>query len=89
MKEVCAAAGGRANRLKGKGIESYMKIIEELRDAKTIGIGGHIRPDGDCVGSVMGLYLYLKKELPEAQIVFVKPQIHSREKQNEKFPMKI
>ena len=45
-----------------------MKIIEELRDAKTIGIGGHIRPDGDCVGSVMGLYLYLKKELPEAQI---------------------
>ncbi len=68
MKEVCAAASGRANRLKGKGIESYMKIIEELRDAKTIGIGGHIRPDGDCVGSVMGLYLYLKKELPEAQI---------------------
>ena len=45
-----------------------MKIIEEVKDAKTIGIGGHIRPDGDCVGSVMGLYLYLKKELPEAQI---------------------
>ncbi len=46
----------------------FMKIIEEVKDAKTIGIGGHIRPDGDCVGSVMGLYLYLKKELPEAQI---------------------
>ncbi len=46
----------------------FMKIIEEVKDAKPIGIGGHIRPDGDCVGSVMGLYLYLKKELPEAQI---------------------
>ena len=45
-----------------------MKIIEEVREAKTIGIGGHVRPDGDCVGSVMGLYLYLKKELPEARI---------------------
>lgn len=45
-----------------------MKIIEEVRDAKSIGIGGHVRPDGDCVGSVMGLYLYLKKVLPEVQI---------------------
>lgn len=45
-----------------------MKIIEEIRGAKTIGIGGHVRPDGDCVGSVMGLYLYLKKVLPEVQI---------------------
>ena len=45
-----------------------MKIIDEVRDAKTIGISGHVRPDGDCIGSVMGLYLYLKKVLPEAQI---------------------
>lgn len=45
-----------------------MKIINELKGAKTIAISGHIRPDGDCVGSVMGLYLYLRKEIPEAQI---------------------
>lgn len=45
-----------------------MKIIDEVRDARTIGISGHIRPDGDCVGSVMGLYLYLKKALPDAEI---------------------
>ncbi len=45
-----------------------MRIIDEVKDAKTIAIGGHIRPDGDCVGSVMGLYLYLKKELPGAEI---------------------
>ncbi len=41
-----------------------MRIIDELRDAGSIAISGHNRPDGDCVGSVMGLYLYLKKELP-------------------------
>lgn len=45
-----------------------MKIIDELKDAKSIAISGHVRPDGDCVGSVMGLYLYLQKELPAAQI---------------------
>ncbi|MCM1146056.1 MAG: bifunctional oligoribonuclease/PAP phosphatase NrnA [Clostridium sp.] len=45
-----------------------MKIIDEVRDAKTIGISGHIRPDGDCVGAVMSLYLYLKKALPKAQV---------------------
>lgn len=45
-----------------------MRIIDEIKDAKTIGISGHVRPDGDCVGSVMGLYLYLKNELPDVQI---------------------
>lgn len=45
-----------------------MKIINEVKGAKTIAISGHVRPDGDCVGSVMGLYLYLQKEMPEAEI---------------------
>ena len=45
-----------------------INILEECSNAKTIGISGHVRPDGDCVGSCMGLYLYLKKELPEADI---------------------
>ena len=45
-----------------------MRIVDEVKDAKSIAISGHVRPDGDCVGSVMGLYLYLKKEMPEAQI---------------------
>ena len=44
------------------------KIIEEVRGAKSVAISGHIRPDGDCVGSCMGLYLYLTKELPEVQV---------------------
>lgn len=45
-----------------------MKILEEVKGAKTIGLSGHVRPDGDCVGSVMGLFLYLKKACPEAQV---------------------
>ena len=45
-----------------------MKIISEVKDAKKIAIGGHVRPDGDCVCSVMALYRYLQKELPETQI---------------------
>ena len=44
------------------------KILEEVRDAKSIAISGHIRPDGDCVGSCMGMYLFLKKELPDAKV---------------------
>lgn len=44
------------------------KINSELKEAKTIAIGGHVRPDGDCVCSVMALYRYLKKELPQAEV---------------------
>ena len=45
-----------------------MRIIDEVKDAKSIAISGHVRPDCDCVGSVMGLYLYLQKEIPGVQI---------------------
>ncbi len=39
--------------------EGQMKLAELIKDAKKIGIAGHIRPDGDCVGSVLGLYNYI------------------------------
>ena len=33
-----------------------MERIEEiLNGVKTLGIGGHVRPDGDCVGSCMAV----------------------------------
>ena len=37
------------------------KIDEIIGDSKPVGIAGHVRPDGDCVGSCMALYNYLKK----------------------------
>ena len=45
-----------------------MNMRFELADAKTVGITGHVRPDGDCVGSVMGLYNYIKKNMPNIEV---------------------
>lgn len=33
-----------------------------------MGIAGHIRPDGDCVGTCMALYLYIKLYYPEIDV---------------------
>lgn len=43
-------------------------LSEILEGKKTVALGGHIRPDGDCVGSCMGLYLYLKEQYPQLRI---------------------
>lgn len=40
-----------------------INLLEECKNAKSIVIAGHVRPDGDCVGSCMAMYLYLKKAL--------------------------
>lgn len=45
-----------------------INLTRELKNAVKIGISGHIRPDGDCIGSTMGLYLYLKKKRPDAEV---------------------
>ena len=41
------------------------KILEQ---ADKIAIGGHVRPDGDCVGSCMGMYLYIKENFPDKHV---------------------
>jgi phosphoesterase RecJ-like protein len=38
------------------------RIIEALRQSRTVCVAGHIRPDGDCVGSQLGLTLALLNE---------------------------
>lgn len=43
-------------------------ILLEVSGAKSIGITGHIRPDGDCVGSCIALYHYLKKNMPDTNL---------------------
>lgn len=45
-----------------------MKLSEKIQTAETIAIAGHIRPDGDCVGSCMGLYNYLIENYPEKKV---------------------
>ncbi|HVU08285.1 MAG TPA: bifunctional oligoribonuclease/PAP phosphatase NrnA [Verrucomicrobiae bacterium] len=47
-------------------MKSYPKIIdrilEAVREHKTFCIVGHVRPDGDCIGSQLGLALALRNE---------------------------
>ncbi len=45
-----------------------MKIDEFLSSVRTVGISGHIRPDGDCVGSCLGMSLYIKKNYPYIKV---------------------
>ena len=42
------------------------KLASKLAGIKTVAIAGHVRPDGDCIGSCMGLYLYLKENEPDS-----------------------
>ena len=45
-----------------------------LNDIKTAAISGHVRPDGDCVGSCMGLYHYLKENYSHLEVdVYLEP----------------
>ena len=44
------------------------RLEELLKGAKEVALGGHIRPDGDCVGSVMSVYQYIKKNMPGTEV---------------------
>lgn len=45
-----------------------INLLELCKNADAIGISGHIRPDGDCVGSTMALWQFLKNAYPDKQI---------------------
>ena len=38
------------------------RVLDAIRDARTICVVGHIRPDGDCIGSQLGLLHALRAE---------------------------
>lgn len=44
------------------------RLEELLQGAKDVALSGHIRPDGDCVGSVMAVYQYIKKNMPQLEV---------------------
>ncbi len=48
----------------GKSME---KLTHLLKNKKTVGIAGHVKPDGDCVGSCLGVYNYLCDNFPEIE----------------------
>ena len=45
-----------------------LDLKEICRDSRAIAIGGHVRPDGDCVGSCLGVWHYLRNAYPEKKI---------------------
>ena len=38
-----------------------------LSEVSSVGISGHIRPDGDCIGSCLGMYLFIQKYYPSVE----------------------
>lgn len=45
-----------------------MKIDELVNGINTLAISGHVHPDGDCVGSTLALYNYVKKNFPNVKV---------------------
>ena len=54
---------------------SSLKLDDLItNDIKTVGISGHMTPDGDCVGGCMSVCLYLQKNYPQLRTdVFLEP----------------
>lgn len=45
-----------------------MKIDTVLAGKKSVGIAGHVRPDGDCTGSTLAVYNYIKTYYPDVDV---------------------
>lgn len=44
------------------------RLLELAQEANSIAILGHVRPDGDCVGSCLAVWNYLEELYPEKEI---------------------
>lgn len=44
-----------------------MRLETELRQVKSIAIAGHVRPDGDCTGSCLAVYGYIREHFPDIE----------------------
>lgn len=45
-----------------------LNLLDEIKDVKRIGITGHVRPDGDCLGSCSALYSYICDNCKDAVV---------------------
>lgn len=43
-------------------------LTDALNNKKTVVILGHVNPDGDCIGSCLGMYNYLRENEPHLQV---------------------
>lgn len=49
-------------------MHNMIQLEEKLKGVTSVGISGHVRPDGDCVGSVMAVYNYITAYHPEIEV---------------------
>ena len=45
-----------------------IRFDDKLKGITSVGISGHIRPDGDCVGSTLAVYNYITTYYPEISV---------------------
>lgn len=45
-----------------------LNLKEILQDVNTVAILGHVRPDGDCIGSCLSLYNYIETYFPSVEV---------------------
>lgn len=49
-------------------------LDSQLEGVTTVAIAGHVRPDGDCVGSCLATYNYIRTQFPQIQaVVYLEP----------------
>ena len=54
--------------------QKMMSLDEVLEDKKSVAVSGHVRPDGDCVGSCMAIYNYIDTYYPDIDVhVYLDP----------------
>ena len=51
-----------------------LNLDEKISAAQTVAIAGHVKPDGDCVGSCLAVCQYIRRYFPQKQVqVFLEP----------------
>lgn len=51
-----------------------MKLDDFLKGKSSVGLAGHVRPDGDCVGSTLAVYNYIRTYYPGIETtLFLEP----------------
>lgn len=68
LSSIAPAAGG-ACRARQTTPETWARAIELIEGARTIAISGHTNPDGDALGTGLGLALSLRAAYPDKQVV--------------------
>ena len=48
-------------------VKQMLNLDHALQGVKTAAILGHIRPDGDCIGSCLALYNYIETYFPQIE----------------------